>query len=145
MGKVMTALGGIPAPDLPEGALARIALRPHDVRPATEGIPARLQERVFLGAASQLKLTVDGLAMPLVLQVFTSCPALPGDIIPLQVDADATARPEPAAHPGGIPRSTTGSPQAPEHFGQRHAAEPAVIPSDVLHGVQTRPTAMLRS
>jgi iron(III) transport system ATP-binding protein len=88
-GKVMTALGEFPAPDLPEGTLARIALRPHDVRPATEGIPARLQERVFLGAASQLKLAVDGLAMPLVLQVFTPCPALPGDIIPLQVDADA--------------------------------------------------------
>jgi iron(III) transport system ATP-binding protein len=88
-GRVSTALGEIPAPELPEGTLTCIALRPHDVHPATVGIPARLQERVFLGATSQLKLTVDGLPVPLVLQVFTPCPGLPGDIIPLQVDAGA--------------------------------------------------------
>jgi iron(III) transport system ATP-binding protein len=88
-GHIATPLGEFAAPHLRDGQEARVALRPHDVQPAAHGIEARLLERIFLGAAWQLRLSVAGLTEPLVLQVAGACDARPGETVCLRADAQA--------------------------------------------------------
>jgi iron(III) transport system ATP-binding protein len=88
-GRIITPLGEFVAPGVPEGSEVRIALRPHDVRPAGRGIEARLLDRTFLGPVLQLRLAVPGLTAPLVLQVPGPCEARPGETVQLHVDAQA--------------------------------------------------------
>ncbi len=88
-GTVATPLGRFAAPALREGEPACVALRPHDLRLAAQGVAARVQDRAFLGCCERLRLTIDGLPKPLALQVFEHCPARPGDTIHLQADPAA--------------------------------------------------------
>jgi iron(III) transport system ATP-binding protein len=88
-GSVSTPLGRFAAPGLAAGSLARVALRPHDLRIAAQGVPARITQRVFLGSCESLRLSVEGLVAPLSLQVFEQCAARPGDTIHLQADPAA--------------------------------------------------------
>jgi iron(III) transport system ATP-binding protein len=66
-GIALSPLGRFPAPDLPDGAAAVVAVRPQAValRPAGTGIAARLVSRRFLGEVELLELAVNGLAEPL--------------------------------------------------------------------------------
>jgi iron(III) transport system ATP-binding protein len=88
-GRIITPLGEFAAPGAADGSEARIALRPHHLRPGPHGIEARLLERTFLGPVLQLRLAVAGLAQPLELQVPGPCEARPGETLCLHVDADA--------------------------------------------------------
>jgi iron(III) transport system ATP-binding protein len=88
-GQVATPLGKFTAPTLPDGQMACIALRPHDLQPAATGIAARLLDRTFLGPVQQLRLVVSGLTDPLVLQVHEPCSAQPGEPLFLNVDKRA--------------------------------------------------------
>jgi len=88
-GVVVTALGTFAAPQLHEGAPACVALRPHDLRLVSQGAPARVQQRTFLGCCERLRLALDGMPRSLALQVFEQCPARPGDMIHLQADPAA--------------------------------------------------------
>jgi iron(III) transport system ATP-binding protein len=88
-GRLTTPLGSFAAPGMAEGAGGCVAFRPHDVRPAASGIPARLRERSFQGAVHQLRLDVAGLAEPLSLQAFEPGECRPGDTIHLEVNPGA--------------------------------------------------------
>jgi iron(III) transport system ATP-binding protein len=88
-GRVDTPLGSFAATGLPDGAPACAAIRPHDLRIVEAGVPARVLDRLFVGAGEQLRLAVDGVAQPLVLHVFGRDPARPGDTIQLRVDPSA--------------------------------------------------------
>jgi iron(III) transport system ATP-binding protein len=88
-GRVDTPLGSFAAPGLADGTQACAAVRPHDLRIVEAGVPARVLERLFVGAGEQLRLAVDGVARPLVLQVFGQGSARPGDTIHLRVDPSA--------------------------------------------------------
>ncbi|MDQ2641760.1 MAG: ABC transporter ATP-binding protein [Pseudomonadota bacterium] len=88
-GRVVTPLGVFDASSLPEGQQATLALRPHHLRLAADGLAAGVQARTFLGPAVQLRLGVEGLAAPLLLNVDASCPARPGNRVHLTVDTHA--------------------------------------------------------
>jgi len=88
-GRVNTPLGTFDARGLPEGQQAIVALRPHHLRLAADGIAASVQARTFLGPAVQLRLGVAGLAAPLLLNVDTSCPATAGGLVHLRVETHA--------------------------------------------------------
>jgi iron(III) transport system ATP-binding protein len=89
-GRIVTPLGSFSATGLADGTAARVALRPHAVHPvSTGGTPARVLERTFTGAGQQLTLSVDGMEHPLVLQVYSSCHAKPGDTLAFAADPDA--------------------------------------------------------
>jgi iron(III) transport system ATP-binding protein len=88
-GQIATVLGNFAASGLPDGQVANVALRPHDLSLAGSGIPARLLARTFLGPLQELRLAVPGHADPLLLQVAESSDARPGDTLHLQVDPRA--------------------------------------------------------
>ncbi len=88
-GRVATPLGNFDAPRLLENIDVCVALRPHHIRPAADGIPARLLTRTFLGASQQLRLSVEGIAEPFDVQVSGTCDARPGENVFLQVDTQA--------------------------------------------------------
>jgi iron(III) transport system ATP-binding protein len=62
-GRVDTPLGVFPAPDLPGGSPAVVAVRPTGVRlrPAGRGIPGRLEGRRFLGVVDMFEVAVNGI------------------------------------------------------------------------------------
>ncbi len=64
-GRVATPLGAFPAPDLPEGAPAEVAVRLGGIT-ATEGpgIPGRIVSRRFLGDAELFEIRVPGADFP---------------------------------------------------------------------------------
>jgi len=70
-GVAVTPLGRFPAPDLPEGSAAVVAIRPQGVslRPVGTGVAGRLESRRFLGEIEQLVLTVNGIEEPLLARV----------------------------------------------------------------------------
>ncbi len=88
-GQVSTPLGTFPVRDLPDGQRAIVALRPHELQLAPAGTVARVQERIFLGPSLQLRLGVEGLAAPLLLNVAASCTAMPGDTVHLATNTTA--------------------------------------------------------
>jgi iron(III) transport system ATP-binding protein len=88
-GRIKTPLGSFAAQGMAEGSGASIALRPHDVRPSASGTAARLLEKIFLGPVQQLRLAVDGLEAPLLLQAHEPCIAMPGETVHLTVDRHA--------------------------------------------------------
>jgi iron(III) transport system ATP-binding protein len=65
------ALGRFPAPDLPDGSAAVVAIRPQGIalRPAGSGIAGRLEARRSLGEVELLEVTVDGSAEPVMARV----------------------------------------------------------------------------
>ena len=93
-GRVSTPLGEFAAPDCPDGSTICVALRPHDLVPASEGVEARVVESTFLGAARQLRLAVPGLDQPLCLQVSGYADARPGDRLHLRLTGAANLYPE---------------------------------------------------
>jgi iron(III) transport system ATP-binding protein len=70
-GVAESALGRFPAPDLPDGSAAVVAIRPQGIalRPAGSGIAGRLEQRRFLGEVELLEVTVNDVAEPLLARV----------------------------------------------------------------------------
>ena len=70
-GVAESALGRFPAPDLPDGSAAVVAIRPQGIalRPTGSGIAGRLESRRFLGEVEFLEVTVNGIAEPLMARV----------------------------------------------------------------------------
>jgi iron(III) transport system ATP-binding protein len=70
-GVAVTPLGRFPAPDLPEGSAAVVAIRPQGIslRPVGTGVAGRVESRRFLGEIEQLVLTVNGIEEPLLARV----------------------------------------------------------------------------
>src|SRR6266540_4797196 len=66
-GKVETPIGLFPAPELPDGSEAIVAIRPQGIhlRPAGLCIPGMLEHRRFLGEVELLDIAVNGLDAPL--------------------------------------------------------------------------------
>jgi len=107
-GQVETPLGRHAAPGLADGTAVRVCLRPQDIR-LTAGAAAatgRLVDRVFLGEAEQLRVAVDGLAMPLRLRrpAAADLPP-PGTAVGLAIAGDRVlVYPDAAAAPSPFPR-----------------------------------------
>jgi iron(III) transport system ATP-binding protein len=66
-----SGVGRFPAPGLPEGSAAVVAIRPQGIslRPVGSGLAGRLVSRRFLGEVELLELTVNGLEEPLLARV----------------------------------------------------------------------------
>jgi len=66
-GKIDTPVGLFPAPGLPDGTEAIVAIRPQGVqlRPPGLCIPGMLEHRRFLGVVELLDIAVNGLDAPL--------------------------------------------------------------------------------
>jgi iron(III) transport system ATP-binding protein len=66
-GMAETAVGRFAAPDLVDGQAAIVAIRPQAIRlrPAGEGVSARLQRRQFIGHVDLMEIAVEGLEQPL--------------------------------------------------------------------------------
>jgi iron(III) transport system ATP-binding protein len=64
-------VGRFPAPALPNGTAAVVAIRPQGIslRPVGSGIAGRLTSRRFLGEIELLELTVNGVEEPLLARV----------------------------------------------------------------------------
>ncbi|WFT79328.1 ABC transporter ATP-binding protein [Methylobacterium sp. CB376] len=95
-GAAETPLGRLPAPGLPDGAAARVCLRPEALRvgPPGTGLPAQVVRRVFLGASALLHLAVAGLAEPLRVRLpgaepYGAEPYGPGDAVGLALHEEA--------------------------------------------------------
>ena len=89
-GRVETPLGTAPAPHLPDGCEASIAIRLSDVRvaPQGNGLEARIRSRRFLGVVELLELAVPGREAPVRARVRAD--ALPPGVI----DVNVTVQPQ---------------------------------------------------
>ena len=89
-GGVETPLGTAPAPHLPDGCEASIAIRLSDVRvaPQGNGLEARIRSRRFLGVVELLELAVPGREAPIRARVRAD--ALPPGVI----DVNVTVQPQ---------------------------------------------------
>jgi iron(III) transport system ATP-binding protein len=87
-GVAQSAVGRFPAPDLPDGAAALVAVRPQAIslRPAGTGLPGVLASRRFLGEVELLELKVNGLAEPLLARVRERVHLPPGAHVGVAID-----------------------------------------------------------
>jgi iron(III) transport system ATP-binding protein len=81
-------LGRFPAPDLPEGAAAVVAVRPQGIalRLPGQGLPGQLLSRRSLGEVELLELTVNGVAEPLMARVRERVYAPPKSAVGVAID-----------------------------------------------------------
>jgi iron(III) transport system ATP-binding protein len=70
-GMAISAAGRFPAPELPEGSAAVVAIRPQGIslRPTGTGLAGRLETRRFVGEVELLALRVNGIEEPLMARV----------------------------------------------------------------------------
>ncbi len=87
-GKVETPIGLFPAPELPDGSEAIVAIRPQGIhlRPAGLCIPGMLEHRRFLGEVELLDIAVNGLDAPLKARVRQSLGVPVKSEIGLEID-----------------------------------------------------------
>ncbi len=87
-GKIATSLGHFDAGNLPDGEAAVVAIRPQGikVRPAGLCIPARLEQRRFLGEVELCEIAVNGLDRPLKGRVREMMNVSPKSEIGIEVD-----------------------------------------------------------
>ncbi|MDB5590858.1 ABC transporter ATP-binding protein [Enterovirga sp.] len=90
-GWIETGLGRFPGlGHHPDGAAAILAIRPEGIRigPAGSGRPGRIASRVFRGAASSVRVEIEGLDAPIRAVVNRSA-AAPGDLVSVEVEPDS--------------------------------------------------------
>jgi len=87
-GRITTALGTFPAPNLAENACASVCIRPQHVRLAarTRGIHAHVVRKACLGEIDHVVLAVDGCDRPVNLRAFGRTNLEPTDSVFLDVD-----------------------------------------------------------
>ena len=81
-------VGRFPAPDLPDGSAAVVAIRPQGIslRPVGTGLAGRLVSRRFLGELELLELTVNGLEEPLLARVRERVYPPPDSAVGISID-----------------------------------------------------------
>jgi iron(III) transport system ATP-binding protein len=88
-GRAQTPLGQTPAPGVPDGS-GTLCLRPQGIRlkPAGQGLPARIQATRFLGEMHFVELDVQGLDRPLRARVRERPPAGRRRDVGIEIDLD---------------------------------------------------------
>jgi iron(III) transport system ATP-binding protein len=81
-------VGRFPAPDLPEGSAAVVAVRPQGIslRPVGSGLAGRLVSRRFLGEIELLEIAVNGAEEPLRARVRSPVYPGPGSAVGVAID-----------------------------------------------------------
>ena len=87
-GIATSALGRFPAPDLPDGAAAIVAVRPQGIslRLPGQGLAGQLMSRRSLGEVELLELTVNGATEPLMARVRERVYAPPKSAVGVAID-----------------------------------------------------------
>jgi iron(III) transport system ATP-binding protein len=87
-GVAESAVGRFPAPDLPEGSAAVVAIRPQGIslRPVGSGLGGRLVSRRFLGEIELLEIAVNGVEEPLRARVRSPVYPGPGSAVGVAID-----------------------------------------------------------